>query len=100
MTDPTSERLQEMMSKFGFTEKEARVAIHLEEAEKLLRELTREDNSMSGSSMPKLGSIVWIETHTREHFRALRRQLGVFVLRRDYPEGWGYTPVKDENEQD
>lgn len=84
-----------MMSKFGYTEKEARIAILLEEAEKLLRELTRENDP--GST---LGDIIWRETHTQEHFNALHRQLGIRVLRRDYPEGWGYTPPKDENEQE
>ena len=82
-----------MMGKFGYTEKEARVAIHLEDAERLLVELTREDDSMT-----ELGNIIWRETHTREHFRALHRQLGIFVLRRDYPEGWGYVSPENDDQ--
>lgn len=84
-----------MMSKFGYAEREARVAIYLEEAERLLTELTEEDDSVSD-----LGNIIWKETHTREHFRALHRQLGVFVLRRDYPEGWGYVHLRGDGEKD
>ncbi len=82
-----------MMGKFGYTEKEARVAIHLEDAERLLVELTREDDSMT-----YLGNIIWRETHTREHFRALHRQLGIFVLHRDYPEGWGYVSPENDDQ--
>ncbi len=93
MTEPTPERLQEMMKKFGFTEREARIAIHLEEAEDLFTELERE--RYPG---PNIGHFVWRETHVREQFNALHRRLGLRVLRRDYPEGWGYIPSKDNEE--
>jgi primosomal protein N'' len=82
------------MDQFGYTEQEARVSIYLDEAEKLLTELERQDQP--GKSV---GHIVWREMHVREHFNALRRQLALRVLRRDYPEGWGYRRSKDEEEQ-
>lgn len=94
MTEPTPERLRKRMEEFGYTEPEARVSIHLEEAEDLLTELERESNP--GYSV---GHFVWRETHVREHFRALHRQLGVRVLRRDYPEGWGYVPPREDEEE-
>jgi hypothetical protein len=84
-----------MMDKFGYTEREARVAMHLDRAEALLTELARENNPGSD-----LGHIIWKETHIREHIRALRRELGMFVLYRDYPQGWGYIPPKDNEMED
>ncbi len=95
MAEPTPERLREKMDRLGYTEQEARVAIHLEEAETLLRELTKESNIRS-----ELGRIIWAETHTREHFRSLHRELAMLVLRRDYPNGWGYVPPRDDDESD
>jgi hypothetical protein len=83
------------MEKFGFTEREARVSIYLDEAENLLTELELE--TFPG---PNIGHIVWRETHVREHFRALHRQLAIRVLRRDYPEGWGYRPAEGDEEED
>lgn len=82
-----------MMDKFGFTEEEARIAIHLDKAEELLDKLMEDDPGHS------LASIIWRETHTHEHFSALHRQLGLRVLRRDYPKGWGYVPPRDGEEE-
>jgi hypothetical protein len=84
------------MDEFGLTEQEARVSIHLEEAEKLLEELMREGASESGTDL--LALIIWRETHVAEHFRALHRELAMRVLRRNYPEGWGYVPPEDEDQ--
>ncbi len=96
MTEPTPEQLQKRMDEFGFTEPEARISIHLEKAEKLLEELTREGVSESGASL--LGHIVWRETHISEYFRALHRELAMRVLRRNYPKGWGYVPPESEDQ--
>jgi hypothetical protein len=91
----SQERVEDVMQRFGYTEPEARVAIHLGEAENLLTELERE--AYSG---PKIAHYVWRETHLRENFKALRKVLGIRVLRRDYPEGWGHVPPKEEEEND
>ena len=83
------------MDEFGFTEQEARISIHLEEAERLLEELMREETPDSGASL--LARIVWRETHINEYFRALHRELAMRVLRRNYPKGWGYVhPAEEE----
>ncbi len=95
MAELTPERLQARMDQFGYTEQEARVSIYLDEAEQLLTELERQDQP--GKSV---GHIVWRETHVREHFNALRRQLALRVLRRDYPEGWGYNRPQDDEEEE
>ena len=93
MTEPGSDRVREAMERFGYTEKEARAAAHLDDAERLFDELRREYEPE-----PDLAAIIWAQTHTHEHFNALRRRLGVGVLRRDYPEGWGrLDPLEDED---
>lgn len=97
MTEPTLEQLQKRMEEYGFTEREARVSLLLDKAEELLDELTRE--SIAESGIPDLVNVVWRETHTREHFRALRRELAARVLHRDYPRGWGYIPPADDEEE-
>jgi hypothetical protein len=81
------------MNEFGLTEKEARISIHLEKAEDLLDELMRQDVPDSGADL--LASIVWRETHIRELFRTLHRELAMRVLRRNYPKGWGHVPPED-----
>jgi hypothetical protein len=58
-------------------------------------ELAREDipESESGSLF---AHFIWTETHTHEHFNALRRHLAQRVLSRNYPKGWGYVPPEEE----
>jgi len=83
------------MDEFGLTEREARISLHLAEAEELLESLMRESVEESGTDL--LALIVWRETHIAEHFRALHRELAMRVLRRRYPKGWGYIPPEDED---
>ncbi len=45
-----------------------------------------------------LGLIVWRDTHISEHFRGLRRELAMRVLRRNYPKARGYVPPKEEEQ--
>jgi len=92
VTESNTGQLQELMRKFGYTEKEARISVLLDEAEDLFAELIQGD---PGSD---LGKIVWTETHVRERFNDLHRRLALRVLRRDYPEGWGHMPSEDEEE--
>lgn len=85
------------METFGFTEQEARIFVHLDEAERLLEELTREEGS-EGTPSALLGNVIWRETHTRELFAGLYRRLGIRVLRRRYPEGWGAPRPKEDDQ--
>jgi hypothetical protein len=94
VTEPTPERLQETMEKYGLTDQEARIYLHLSEARKLFVDSTEKDYPE-----PSLGNIIWRETHTYEHFRALFRELAIRVLSRNYPEGWGYVPPRDEEQR-
>jgi hypothetical protein len=98
MTEPTPEQVQERMERLGLTEKEARVSVHLEQAQRLLFELMDEENS-GESGTAKFAGLILRETHIREHFRSLNRELAVRVLRRDYPEGWGYMPPRDDDQE-
>ena len=95
LTEVDRDELQARMEKFGFTEQDARVSIYLDEAEDLLTKLEREDQREHS-----MGHLLWRETHVREHFRALARHLAIRVLRRDYPDGWGYKPFGDDEEED
>jgi hypothetical protein len=88
LTEPTPEQLKDAMERFGFTEQEARIFVHLNEAERLLDQLTIGETSESDEGSV-LGDIIWSETHIHEAFNSLYRRLGVRVLRRRYPEGWG-----------
>jgi hypothetical protein len=85
------------MERFGFTEQEARIFIYLREAEDLFDKITREDlpESQAGSLV---AHFIWTETHTHEHFNALRRHLAQRVLSRHYPKGWGYVPPEEAEE--
>jgi hypothetical protein len=97
VTELTPERLQRVMERFGFTEQEARIFIYLREAEDLFDKITREDlpESQAGSLV---AHFIWTETHTHEHFNALRRHLAQRVLSRHYPKGWGYVPPEEAEE--
>lgn len=79
------------MEKFGFTDKEARAFVHLVEARDLFAELAEVTDSTT-----RLQNVVWRDTHTFEHFRALFRTLAIRVLEREYPDGWG-AALDDEN---
>lgn len=88
------------MERFGFTEQEARVFVHLNEAEKLLDQLTMGEDVSESDEGSILGHIVWTETHTFEAFNSLYRRLAVRVLRRRYPEGWGAYRRSADGDQD
>jgi len=88
------------MERFGFTEQEARVYVHLNEAERLLDRLTMGEDVSEADEGSVLGHIVWSETHTFEAFNALYRRLGLRVLRRRYPEGWGSFKRSADEDQD
>lgn len=96
MTEPTPDELQERIANFGFTEKEARISLYLEKAEELFDELTIEAQD-EDEPADLLARLIWVETHTHEYFSALHRKLGIRVLHRDYPNGWGYAPPRNED---
>ena len=87
------------MERFGFTEHEARIFVHLNEAERLLEQSTTSEDASELDEGAMLGDIIWTETHTHEAFNSLYRRLGIRVLRRRYPQGWGGARRREEEDQ-
>ncbi len=83
-------KIEELMRTRGFEEKEARAYYHLNEAERLFSEIEKSDGEPSST----VTYSVWIFPH----FLALRNQAARWVVRRDYPEGWGIVPSDEEEE--
>ncbi len=80
--EPPRDKIDDLMERYGYEEKEALAAYHLNRAEDLFNEL------FGNPDAPGMSSIVtWPLFGTA--FFGLRRLLGSRVLRRDYPEGWG-----------
>ena len=98
MTEPSPERLRDLMVRYGFTEKEARIYLHLDEAERLLDDLVHQDRK-ERSSGSQIGAIIWRDTHVHEAFSTLHRRLAMRVLKRLYPKGYGYVPPEGEEDE-
>ncbi len=98
------------MPRYGYTQKEAQAAYHLDRAWDFFEELHEElpagdpDNpppDLEGSARRVWESIhheIYGHTSIHIHFRELRRFLGMRVLLRDYPEGWGEQSTAEEGE--
>ncbi len=113
--EESREKIADMMSRHGFTEKEAEAAYHLERAWELFEEIYRKTHSPDPDeprsadleeAKRRVSRKLWegvhraISEHTaiHAHFGALFRWLGMGVLRRDYPEGWGRPLLFEEEE--
>ena len=112
MNDEVREQIENLQRTHGFEEDEAVAFWHLQQAGKQINALWRADlreemdryegrDDKEGQPTTLLhGTAEW---HYRvlQHFAALRREMGARVLRRDYPDGWGWTFGKDpSNEED
>lgn len=93
MTGPTHEELQDLIERFGFEEKEAEAFYHLNKARDLFDELSVGDER-------RFAKLLFFEMDAGTLFRQLRRHLAVRVLRRNYPEGWGYIPPEDTEKKE
>jgi hypothetical protein len=82
--EPDRDYIADRMIRFGLGEAEARALYHLAQAEDIFDALY--------SSEPGLATEVRKEIYIRSHFDALRKQLALLVIQRDYPEGWGRGP--------
>lgn len=81
------------MRRFGFEEKEAEALYHLDKARDLFDEISVGDEK-------GFAKLLFFEMDAGTLFRQLRRHLAMRVLRRNYPEGWGYVPPTDDEEED
>jgi hypothetical protein len=79
--EEAQKRLEELMRLYGFEEKEARAAYHLDLAEELFEEISEDEYRRSGFLAVR-GVHAWMhdEMDFGEHFQALRNQLGRRVL--------------------
>jgi thioesterase domain-containing protein len=91
--EPSRERVEDFMRRYGYVEKEAEAAIYLREAWDRLTELEQADAEAANISQHAL-------THQRslvdQHFHALGGVLARRVLARQFPEGWGFRPAPEE----
>ncbi len=84
-------RVDDLMRRRGFEEKEALAYHHLTEAERLFREIEEAKDSPYAS--------VAFATLSFPHFVTLRNQMARWVVNRDYPEGWGSASGPAEEEE-
>lgn len=87
------------MSRFGFEEKEAEVAYHLDSAMDLLLELFEGDPE--GEEDFDDEGTARVEAIIMPHYTALWDRLARRVLARDYPRSWwGDTPRHHEEDEE
>jgi hypothetical protein len=81
------EAIEDLARRYGFDAKEARASYHLREAGKLFEELHAEyvEELHAEYDSPWVAATLGF----RVHFAALSQELGMRVLRRNYPDGWG-----------
>lgn len=109
--EENQEHIQDLMRRFGFSEKEALAAHHLDKAWALCEEIHKEAFAeKSDATQPNLEEAarelwegihreIYGHVHIHAHFRELYRFLGMKVLERHYPEGWGREPQDEEEDQ-
>lgn len=112
--EPDSEMLENLQRQYGFEEKEARAFWHLRQAREAFNELSEEDVSHQINNKYPEGTTNSAEAYAfasetlakqkveiGQHFSHLSRWLGLRVLHRDYPQGWGYSaPSKEEEDEE
>ena len=88
---------------FGFDEAEARAYWHLGRARDLMADMrlagfTRDREKESFSMASSIMFASESESRMLQHFDALYKELGARVLKRNYPNGWGYDPDEGEDQ--
>jgi hypothetical protein len=93
--EPSREELQGIMRRNGLDEREALAAYHLHRAWEGFEELYgyNDDDPILG-----FGQDLQNQIYFGVHFSALNKMLGLRVLQRDYPEGWGGRPATSTEE--
>ncbi len=104
--EESREQIEDFMRRYGYNEREAQAAYHLHRAWDLFEEMDEEavdEGASHGSALQeevyKFGMRVFRDMHFGTHFAELNRWLGMRVLRRDYPEGWGGGSQGEEVEE-
>jgi hypothetical protein len=88
--EPDRDYIEDRMRRYGLEEEaEARLVYHLAQAEDIFDALYSSETGISAG--------LYKQIHIRSHFNALRQQLAVRVVQRDYPEGWGRKRVQPQD---
>jgi hypothetical protein len=112
MSEQIREEIADLRGRFGFEQDEAVACWHLRQAAKLMRsmwqagireEMEQEEHGGEAEAPGHLARLIqelslW-DTRVHQHFSALYRALGVRVLRRTFPEGWGRELLPEEEEE-
>jgi hypothetical protein len=112
INDQVREELTDLRRRYGFEEAEALAFWHLRKAGALMndmraadinQDLDRMEAQEQRSGRDGLAALVvdvarW-HAVVYQHFAALNRALGQRVLRRNFPEGWGFGPAPEEEQQ-
>jgi hypothetical protein len=92
------EKIEDLKQRYGYEEQEAEIAYHLREAYERFTKLLSNDVSEEGP-LPEFSARLFMMSTVDPHFRALNSLLARGMLGRDYPEGWGSQPAREEEEQ-
>jgi hypothetical protein len=93
--EPNREIVEDLMRRYGY-EEEAEIAHHLREARNRLLELLRAEAEAEPGTFRRLYEETFIQSSVLPHFTALSNLLATRVLARQFPEGWGYRPPREE----
>ena len=111
MNEQVRGEISDLRRRFGFEQDEAVAYWHLRQAAELifalkevdiakdLRQEERDTIPYAEASALVSSEVAAIQAGIQQHFTALYRELGVRVLRRNFPEGWGGDPIADEDEE-
>jgi hypothetical protein len=91
--------------RYGYEENEAEAAYYLREARdrftKMYEDEAEEGAGGSGpmAMIPRLRAQMFLMSNVHPHFQALNSLLVERALGRDYPEGWGAPPAREDEGQ-
>jgi hypothetical protein len=101
--EPGREQIEDLMRRYGYEEKEAETAYHLGEAQARIFEMYRAEAQAEAEAgtggFPTLYAEMSLRSDIIPHFEALGSVLAKRVLARQFPEGWGYRPAPEQEEQ-
>jgi hypothetical protein len=86
---PDEDRIAHIVETHGTTKQEARIIYHLDSARELINDLE-----------PPEGWSIRNRVSVELNLRALYRLIGIRVLERNYPEGWGFIPQYEDEQED
>jgi hypothetical protein len=98
--EPDRENIEDLMHRYGYEEEEAEIAYHLREARSRLFELLRAEARAEAEAVPggfpRVYEEMFILSNVIPHFNGLSNLLATRVLARQFPEGWGFQPPREE----